>query len=158
MSLTLTDLTGGGSTARRELPNALVRAADSDKRTVTGVGVPYGEELVTPWFRERFEPGACDEDAEALAYWRHSAPIGVLSSARDTDAGREVTLRLSQTATADEALTLARPSLEDVYLDLVGDQGRAEAAGTESGDVADGVTDGGAAVAGSAGAHAKGAS
>lgn len=108
MSLTLTDLTGGGTTARRELPNALVRAADSDKRTVTGVGVPYGEELVTPWFRERFEPGACDDDAEALAYWRHSDPIGVLASARDTDAGREVTLRLSQTATADEALTLAR--------------------------------------------------
>ncbi|MDO5618025.1 HK97 family phage prohead protease [Kocuria sp.] len=110
MTLTLNDLTRGQDLARRDLTAVRVRAAtaDTDTRTVTGIGVPYGEELVTPWFRERFEPGACDDDADALAYYRHRDPIGLLTAATETDTGREVTLKLSEVPTADEALTLAR--------------------------------------------------
>lgn len=108
MTITLNDLTGGTGIARREMPTAQVRAADTDQRTVTGIGVPYTEELVTPWFRERFAPGSCDDDAAALAYYQHREPIGTLVASRDTEAGREVTLKLSTTTTADEALTLAR--------------------------------------------------
>lgn len=110
MTITLKDLTNAGGLVRRELPASMVRAEDTntDARTVTGIGVPYGVETDLGWFRETFEPGACDDDATALAFFRHSDPIGLVAASKDTTAGREVTLKLSKTPTADEALTLAR--------------------------------------------------
>lgn len=96
---------------RREFTAANFRAAETDKgeRTVTGIGVPYGQTIeLAPGILERFEAGACDDDTNALAYWRHRDPIGRVIESRDTNAGREVTLRLSTTPTADEAYTLVR--------------------------------------------------
>ncbi len=92
--------------ARREL-GTVTRASD-DGRTITGIGVPFGETIqLAPGLWERFEPGACD-DTDALAFWRHNDPIGVVTDATDTEQGREVTLRISTTPQGDEACTLAR--------------------------------------------------
>lgn len=109
---TTTPKTDHDGIARRTLAvHAQFRAAQDDdgQRTITGIGVPYGELFeIFPGMSERFEPGACDDDTDALAFWRHRDPIGRVTEARDVDAGREVTLRLSTTPTADEAYTLAR--------------------------------------------------
>ena len=110
MNITRDQLTNADGLAVRDFEGLQLRAEQTDagKRTVTGIGVPYGQEFETPWFRERFEPGAIEDDTHALAYYRHRDPIGRLTASRDTDAGREVTLTLSTTPTADEAHTLAR--------------------------------------------------
>lgn len=110
MNITRDQLTNADGLAVRDFAGLQLRAEQTDagKRTVTGIGVPYGQEFETPWFRERFEPGAIEDDTNALAYYRHRDPIGRLTASRDTDAGREVTLTLSTTPTADEAHTLAR--------------------------------------------------
>lgn len=102
-------LTNDQGLAVREFTGLEIRAEKSDtgKRTITGIGVPYGETYETPYFRERFEPGSISDDSDALAYYRHTDPIGRVTASRDTDAGREVTLTLSSTPTADEAHTLA---------------------------------------------------
>lgn len=99
--------------ARRTLPSVVQIRVGRDhadgERTITGIGVPFGETFeIFPGLSERFEPGALDDDGDALAFWRHSEPIGRVVDSRDTEAGREVTLKLSTTPTADEAHTLAR--------------------------------------------------
>ncbi|MDO5633286.1 MAG: HK97 family phage prohead protease [Micrococcus sp.] len=108
MTITLDQITGGEDVAVR-FADTQLRSTDADgKRTVTGVGVPYGQVFETSFFRETFEAGAIEDDAAALAFFEHRSPIGRLTASRDTTEGREVTLTLSRTATADEAYTLAQ--------------------------------------------------
>lgn len=110
MTVSLDQLTDSSGLARRAFTAHEVRAAQAQDgtRTVTGIGVPYGEIFETSWFRERFEPGAIEDDSAALAFFEHRTPIGKLTASRDTDAGREVTLKLSRTTAADEAYQLAQ--------------------------------------------------
>lgn len=109
MTIDVKALTDDRGLMHRDTSEFVVRAeaVDTDERTVVGIGVPYGDLLETPWFREVFAPGSVD-GTDALAYYRHSDPIGRVIACRDTDAGHEVTLRISQTPLGDEALTLAR--------------------------------------------------
>lgn len=86
-------------------------SVDADKGIVRGIAVPYDAPVrIRDWageYDEQFARGSVD-DADALAFWRHSDPIGVLVDASEVDAGREVSLRISDTTQGRDALTLAR--------------------------------------------------
>lgn len=89
-----------------------VRAVNTDERTVTGIAVPYDEPTeIRDWsgtYTEQFARGAVQDSDDALLYWRHAEPIGRIVSHRDTDAGWEITARISETPRGDEAYTLLR--------------------------------------------------
>lgn len=82
--------------------------AEATGREFTGLGVPYGEQIEFWGWREQFAPGSVTESGAALILWRHDEPIGKVTSARDTDAGHEVTGRLSDTERGREAAELLR--------------------------------------------------
>lgn len=88
-----------------------IRAEDvnTEAREFTGIGVPYGAEYATTWFREQFAPGSVD-GTDALILFGHDRGqvIGKVIAARDTDAGHEITARLSQTTAGQDAYTLLR--------------------------------------------------
>lgn len=103
MSKTIAERISGAGVMHREL---LIRATDSEKREFDGLGVPYGEEIEHMFGAEMFDRG-CIEDAEnARVLWQHREPIGVITSSRDTDAGFEVTGKISRTDRGNEAMTL----------------------------------------------------
>lgn len=88
-----------------------VRAAEGAERTFTGVAVPWDAAAdIAGIFTERFERGSVSLPAsgKVLLYWRHSEPIGVVVDATDTDAGWEISARISKTARGDEAYELLR--------------------------------------------------
>ena len=89
-----------------------VRAVDTAERTVTGIAVPWDSPTeINDWFgsyTEQFARGSVQNSDDALLYWRHSEPIGRIVSHRDTDAGWEITARISETPRGDEAYTLLR--------------------------------------------------
>jgi len=89
-----------------------VRAVNTDERTVTGIAVPWDSPAsISDWFgsyTEQFARGSVQDSDDALLYWRHTDPIGRIISHRDTDAGWEVTARISETPLGDEAYTLLR--------------------------------------------------
>lgn len=86
--------------------------SETGKREVSGIGVPYNTDArIADWFGEyieRFENGAVQDSDDALLYWRHSEPIGKITSARNTDAGWEITATISQTPRGDEAYALLK--------------------------------------------------
>ncbi|OIU84615.1 HK97 family phage prohead protease [Microbacterium sp. AR7-10] len=90
-----------------------IRASvDADARTVSGVGVPYGE-IITVWGqREMFAPGSVRAEGAKLLY-RHADPIGVVTDADDNAAGWHPTARISTTTRGDEAYQLARDGVLD---------------------------------------------
>ena len=87
----------------------LVRAAeDGDGRTLTGVAVPFGETIeLWPGLREQVAPGAVIE-WEPQLWWRHIEPIGVITSAEDTDTGWAITATISDTTQGRDAAALLR--------------------------------------------------
>lgn len=115
----LDDTTGPDGIARRTFAATIIRTTtdtDDQERTVTGIGVPFGQTIdLMPGLRERFEPGACDGDDGALLLAQHTDPIGRIVAGRDTDAGREVTLRFAHTSTAIEWHTLVREGVIDRF-------------------------------------------
>lgn len=84
---------------------------DLDEGIIRGIAVPFDTPVrIREWFDEydeQFAPGSVDDDG-ALAFWRHTDPIGYMRSGTDVDAGREVELQISQTTLGRDALTLAR--------------------------------------------------
>lgn len=103
MSQTLQERIAAAGVMHREL---LIRSTDSEKREFDGLGVPYGEEIEHYFGAEMFDRG-CIEDAEnARVLWQHREPIGVITAGRDTDAGFEVTGKISRTDRGNEAMTL----------------------------------------------------
>lgn len=96
----------------RDLRTLETRAAVTEAREVSGVGVPYGE-IITVWGeREMLAPGAVRGDGAKLFY-RHSEPIGVVLTASDDETGWHPTARISATARGDEAYQLARDGVLD---------------------------------------------
>lgn len=89
-----------------------VRAAGEGAREFVGIGVPYNTPVDLGWGEyESFDPGAVQlHDQGALVLWQHNRqiPIGVITTTADTDAGFEVTGRLSTTPAAEDAYTLLR--------------------------------------------------
>lgn len=92
--------------ATRELT---IRSADTDRREITGIAVPWGQRAdIGGWFTEEFERGSIQDSDGALYLYRHNEPIGIITSHRDTEEGWEITARVSETTAGEDALTLAR--------------------------------------------------
>lgn len=99
-------------TTTRERATLEIRAAATDTREITGIGVPYGETISIWGMRERLAPGSVEAEGAKLFY-RHSEPIGLVTSADDTEAGWHPTAKISTTPRGDEAYQLARDGVLD---------------------------------------------
>ncbi len=87
--------------------------ADVEERTITGIAVPYGETAnIGGEYVERFAPGAIRSIDDVKIFYGHAhddLPIGKVISGRETDAGYEITAKLtSGVQRADETLALMR--------------------------------------------------
>lgn len=81
--------------------------------TITGLAVPYGETAdIGGAYQERFVPGAIRSVEDVKIYYGHQhddLPIGRVISGRDTEAGFEITAKLTAgVQRADETLALMR--------------------------------------------------
>lgn len=99
----------------RAFHNFEVRTADDGTRTLEGIAVPWDEIYDLGEYRERFERGAfADGDGVGQPLYvehghaRGDLPIGVITRAEDTDAGRQITARISKTPRGDEAYALLK--------------------------------------------------
>jgi HK97 family phage prohead protease len=80
--------------------------AQASGRTITAIGVPYDRETLIwdDWY-ESFAPGSVEDDGAILRYG-HREPIGRITTAADTDEGRQIAGTVSATARGDEVVTL----------------------------------------------------
>jgi len=84
-------------------------SADLEERTVTGLAVPYGQSAdIGGSYQERFAPGAIDSIEDVKLFYGHEDPIGKIIEGRDTEAGFEITAKISDTPKGNEVLTLLR--------------------------------------------------
>lgn len=91
-----------------------IRAVDADQRTITGIAVPWDDEIeLFPGYREKFARGAVEDSDDAKLFWSHREVIGRVTSARDTETGWEITARISSTPRGDEVYTLLRDQVID---------------------------------------------
>jgi HK97 family phage prohead protease len=82
---------------------------DTDQRTITGLAVPYGQEIaIANNTYERFAPGAIQSIEDVKLFWNHEEPIGKVIDGRETDEGFEITAYISETPRGEEILTLLR--------------------------------------------------
>jgi len=82
---------------------------DTDQRTITGIAVPYGQEIaIANNTYERFAPGAIQTIEDVKLFWNHDEPIGKVVEGRETDEGFEITAYISETPRGEEVLTLLR--------------------------------------------------
>ncbi len=92
-----------------ETRNIEMRLDNAEERTITGLAVPYNEEAnIGGAYQERFVPGAIDSVEDVKLFYGHETPIGVVLSGRDTDAGFEITAKVSDTLLGNDVLTLMR--------------------------------------------------
>ncbi|AVR56155.1 major capsid and protease fusion protein [Microbacterium phage Naby] len=90
-----------------------VRAAvNAETREIAGVGVPYGETITVWGQRERLNAGSVEAEGAKL-FFRHSEPIGLVTAAKDDEAGWHPTAKISTTPRGDEAYQLARDGVLD---------------------------------------------
>jgi HK97 family phage prohead protease len=97
-----------------------LRLDDVEERTITGIAVPYNQDAnIGGMYTERFAPGAIDSVEGVKLFYGHnhdSLPIGKLISGRETDAGYEVTAKLTAgVQQADETLALMRDGVLDKF-------------------------------------------
>lgn len=84
-------------------------AADGDGRTLTGVAVPFDSETtIIPGFREKIARGAIALDSAPSLFYRHSEPIGVITSMSEAAEGLVIEARISDTSLGRDAAILAR--------------------------------------------------
>jgi len=82
---------------------------DTDQRTITGLAVPYGQEIaIANNTYERFAPGAIQSIDDVKLFWNHDEPIGKVVEGRETEDGFEITAYISETPRGEEILTLLR--------------------------------------------------
>ena len=82
---------------------------DTDQRTITGLAVPYGQEIaIANNTYERFAPNAITTIEDVKLFWNHDEPIGKVVEGRETDEGFEITAYISETPRGEEVLTLLR--------------------------------------------------
>lgn len=93
----------------------VVRSVDADQRLVTGIAVPWDTPTDVGGYTEVVRRGAVVPVGSIKLMWRHDEPIGVVTAHEDTDAGFEITARISQTARGDEAYTLLRDGVIDKF-------------------------------------------
>lgn len=89
-----------------------LRLEDMEQRTITGLAVPYNEDAnIGGAYVERFAPGAIDSVEDVKIFYAHESknlPIGLVTEGRDTEAGFEITAKISETALGNDVLTLMR--------------------------------------------------
>lgn len=92
-----------------ETRTAEFRLDNAEERTITGLAVPYGQDAnIGGAYNERFAPGAIADVTDVKLFYGHETPIGVVTSGRETDAGYEITARVSDTTQGNDVLTLMR--------------------------------------------------
>lgn len=93
-------------------------AQSSDDRTVSGIAVPYGDEIeYTRGYFETVAPGAFDPETNGPVklFWSHRDVIGTVTEARNTPEGLEITARISETSLGNDAYALARDGAIDRF-------------------------------------------
>jgi HK97 family phage prohead protease/HK97 family phage major capsid protein len=86
-----------------------LRLDNLEERTITGLAVPYGQDAnIGGSYIERFAPGAIDSIEDVKLFYGHETPIGVVTVGRDTEAGYEITAKVSETSLGNDVLTLMR--------------------------------------------------
>lgn len=93
-------------------------AQSSDDRTVSGIAVPYGDEIeYTRGYFETIAPGAFDPETNGpiKLFWLHRDVIGPVTKARNTPEGLEITARISETSLGNDAYALARDGAIDRF-------------------------------------------
>lgn len=82
------------------------RAEVSEGRTITAIGVPYGQRIdLGAGYFEEIMPGAVQDEGAILRY-EHREPLGRIEASEDTDAGRQITAIISDTARGRDVQTL----------------------------------------------------
>lgn len=104
----------------RDFKLRALAAAGEASRTVTGLAVPYDDEIeLMPGYFETVAPGAFRAPAEDSTgiklLWRHDEPIGRVTTVRETDAGLEIDAHISATARGDEVYELLRDGVVDRF-------------------------------------------
>ncbi|WP_104087268.1 HK97 family phage prohead protease [Arthrobacter sp. GMC3] len=92
------------------------RAVNTEKREITGIGVPYGEIYDSGWgYREKFDPGSVAADGSYVLIWQHREPIGKVIATRETTEGFEITVKVSDTVQGRDAWTLVQDGAIDSF-------------------------------------------
>jgi len=87
-----------------------VRLDNAEDGTITGLAVPYGETADIGSYKERFQPGAIDSVEGVKLFYGHQhddVPIGKIVEGRETDAGFEITAKLTRGIQRAEEVYLA---------------------------------------------------
>lgn len=93
-------------------------AQSTDDRTVSGIAVPYGDEIeYTRGYFETVAPDAFDPETNGpiKLFWSHRDVIGPVTEARNTPEGLEITARISETSLGNDAYALARDGAIDRF-------------------------------------------
>lgn len=88
-----------------------VASADTERRLIEGMAVPYGETAEIGFSRFRFEPHSLQtarERTPLLLGHDTNQPVGVLSALTEADDGARVAFRVDRTPEGDRALAQAR--------------------------------------------------
>lgn len=85
-----------------------IREANTEERTLSGVAVPFDQEIEVGGIKERFERGAIKSVDNVKLFYGHKMPIGKVTRGEDTDDGFVVEAKISETPNGDEVLTLMR--------------------------------------------------
>ena len=94
------------------------QAQASGDRLITGIAVPYDDEIeyMPGWFetvaRDAFNP---ETNGPIKLFWQHSDVIGTVTEARNTEAGLEITARISETSLGNDVYALARDGAIDRF-------------------------------------------
>lgn len=92
-----------------ETRDVQLRLDNLEERTITGLAVPYNQDAnIGGAYIERFAPGAIEDVTDVKLFYGHETPIGVVTSGRSTDAGFEITAKVSETSLGNDVLTLMR--------------------------------------------------
>ena len=83
-----------------------IRSQNEEERIVSGIAVPYGQEISVGGIKERFERGAISNIEDVKLFWSHQEPIGKVLRGEDTEDGYLIEAQISKTPRGDEALTL----------------------------------------------------
>lgn len=88
-----------------------IRSVNTENREITGIGVPYDDEITLNDFfdnyRESFAPGSVDATGAILRY-AHREPIGKITATRETPEGLEITGVISPTERGNEVWQLVK--------------------------------------------------
>lgn len=94
------------------------QAQAAGDRLITGIAVPYDDEIeyLPGWFetvaRDAFDP---ETNGPIKLFWQHSDVIGTVTEARNTEAGLEITARISETSLGNDVYALAKDGAIDRF-------------------------------------------